>query len=284
MTEPKISISCPTTYTSSIDEDIANYSAAGATGIGLWEYKLTAGRDGEVLEKMQEAGLQATLCCSSVPSVIVDPFFAEPVDPADRVKVMCDAVRRFALFEPAAILITTGEPGSYEEAVARRIVVDGLKVVADVAGELGITLGLEPYRKTSGTLVTTMPEVLDLADEVGAPNIKIIMDAWHFWDLPGILDDLATNVNRLVGVQLSDWREPTRSWCDRVLPGEGTIDLHAVLGTLTKAGFDGWYDVEVFSDNGLFGNDYPDSVWHRPAAEVARQSVENVRRIWSESR
>jgi sugar phosphate isomerase/epimerase len=284
MTEPKISISCPTTYTATIDEDIENFAAAGATGIGLWEYKLGTGRDAEILDEMRAAGLAATLCCAEVPSVIPDPFFATPADPAERVEAMCAAVRRFAPFEPAGILVTTGEPGTYEEAEARRIVVDGIKVVAAFAADLGITLGLEPYRKTSGTLVTSLPETVAMVEEIGAPNVKIIVDAWHAWDLPGIHDDLKTYADRFVGVQLNDWREPTRGWCDRVLPGEGSIDLHGFLGALNAAGYDGWYDVEVFSDDGRFGNDYPDSVWRRPAAEVARDSVANVRRIWSESR
>ena len=280
MTDPKISISCPTTYTATIEEDIVNYSAAGATGIGLWEYKLGGRDDAEVLDLMQEHGLEATLCCAQVPSVIVDPFFAKPAAPEDRIVAMCEAVRRFARFRPAGILITTGAPGDYDPAEARRIVVEGLKQVAEVAGEHDITLGLEPYRKTSGTLVTTMKETMEMADEIGRPNVRLIMDAWHFWDVDGILDDLRDHGDRIVGVQLSDWRVSTRGWCDRVLPGDGTIDLRAVFRALEEGGYDGWYDVEIFSDNGLFGNDYPDSVWHRPADEVSRESVSKTLDLW----
>ena len=53
------------------------------------------------------------------------------------------------------------------------------------------------------------------------------------------------------------------------------------IDPLAGAGWDGWYDVEVFSDNGLFGNDYPDSVWSRPAAEVARDSVAKFMHLWN---
>jgi sugar phosphate isomerase/epimerase len=49
---------------------------------------------------------------------------------------------------------------------------------------------------------------------------------------------------------------------------------------LEAGGYNGWYDIEIFSDNGLFGNDYPDSVWHRPAAEVARESVAKTLELW----
>jgi sugar phosphate isomerase/epimerase len=229
---------------------------------------------------MQAAGLTATLCCPEVPSLVPDPFFAEPADPDARLDALTAAIKRFARFQPAAILVTTGQPGDYGLERAREIVIEKLKPAADAAGEAGITLGIEPYRQTSGTLVTTLPEVLELVDAVGRPNVKVIVDAWHYWDIPGGLDDLAANAGRVVGFQVSDWREPTRGWCDRVLPGDGSIDLRAMLRTLAGAGWDGWYDVEVFSDNGLFGNDYPDSVWARPAAEVARDSVTKFMHLW----
>jgi sugar phosphate isomerase/epimerase len=278
---PKISISCPTTYTATILEDIQNYSAAGAAGIGLWEYKLAGHDDAEVKEAMDAAGLAATLCCPEVPSLIPDPFFAEPADPDARLAALSQAIRRFSRFNPAGILVTTGEPGPYTPAEAKRLVIERLKPAADVAGEAGTALGLEPYRQTSGTLATTLPEILEIADAVGRPNVKVIIDVWHYWDVPDGLTELAQNVDRLVGVQLNDWREPTRSNCDRLLPGDGTIDLRAFFRTLTGAGYDGWYDVEVFSDNGLFGDNFPDSVWARPAADVARDSVSKVLQLWT---
>lgn len=277
---PRISISCPTTYGATIHEDIRNYSAAGATGIGLWEYKLDGCDDGAIKEALDEAGLAATLCCGKVPSLIPDPFFAEPADPDSRLAALIGNIRRFARFNPAGILVTTGEPGGYELAEAKRIVMERLKPAADAAGELGITLGIEPYRQTSGTLVTTLPEVLEMIDAVGRPNVGVIIDVWHYWDVPDGLAQLAASVDRLAGIQLSDWRQPTRGWADRVLPGDGTIDLRAFLATLDRAGYDGWYDVEIFSDDGRFGNDYPDSVWRRPPAEVARDSVAKVQHLW----
>jgi sugar phosphate isomerase/epimerase len=279
---PKISISCPTTYTATIFEDIRNYSAAGATGIGLWEYKIADGDDGKVKDAMDAAGLAATLCCPTVPSLIKDLGFPEPADPDERLAALTTSIRRFAPFNPAGILVTTGDPADYGGvAEGKRLVIERLKPAADVAGELGITLGIEPYRQTSGTLVTTMPEVLELVDAVGRPNVKVIIDVWHYWDVPDGLTALAENVGRLVGIQLNDWREPTRSWCDRLLPGDGIIDIRAFFRALTGAGYDGWYDVEVFSDNGLFGNNYPDSVWARPADEISRDSVSKVLQLWN---
>jgi sugar phosphate isomerase/epimerase len=281
----KISISSPTTYGARIDEDIDNYADAGATGIGLWEFKFGEGRDEEILEHMTARGLTATLCCPTVPSIIPDPVFHSPATPKERTDALCASIRRLAKFGPAGILCVSGPQGEYETAAeARRVVVEGLRIAADVAGENGTYIGLEPYRVASGTLITTMDETLAMVDEIGSPNVKLIMDAWHFWDLPNIFEDLSANVDKLVGVQLSDYRDPTRSWCDRVLPGDGVIDTRGLFRALEDAGYDGWYDIEVFSDDGRYGNKYEDSLWLQPAADVARRGVEQVKQLWEARR
>ena len=279
MTYPRLSISECTTYTASFDEDLAAYSAAGAEGIGLWEYKLPKGDDDRLRDAVGKSKLKPTLCVPMVPCIVPDPFFREPQDPASRRKELCAAIRRLAAFDPVAVMVLPGAPGD-DPAATRRSVVDGLRAAADAAGEVGVTLGLEALRKTSGSLVTTLPETVELIEEIGAPNIRIIYDTWHFWDVPGVLEHLRAHVDRLIGIQVNDWREPPRSWCDRVLPGAGIIDLPAIFGALEGAGYAGWYDVEIFSDNGLFGNAYPDSLWNVEASELARRAVRSFRATW----
>jgi sugar phosphate isomerase/epimerase len=88
---------------------------------------------------------------------------------------------------------------------------------------------------------------------------------------------------------VSDWREPTRGWADRVLPGDGVADLPAILGALDSVGFNGagwsgFYDLEIFSDNGAFGSAYPDSLWDLDAAELARRGRSAFAQVWSTRR
>lgn len=280
---PNLSIAVVTTYSAPIETDIAAYEAAGADGIGVWEFKLPKnGADAPVLDAIRSAGLRATLCCGTVPSVFADTFFTEPSDPAERVKAMCASIERLAPFDPVAFLVVTGDPRSRDAGEMRRVTVDGLRTVAQFAADHGIILGLEPYRQDAGSLVTTLPDTVGLIDEIGEPNVKIIADTWHFWDLPGIEDDLRRYVAHLVGVQVNDRREPFRGWADRRLPGDGFFDHHAFLGALEAAGYDGWYDVEVFSDDGRFGDEIEDSVWKRDPYEVARETVTTFRRLWDQ--
>jgi sugar phosphate isomerase/epimerase len=80
-------------------------------------------------------------------------------------------------------------------------------------------------------------------------------------------------------VHVSDRREPTRSHFDRVLPGDGVLDLAAAFRAVEASGYDGWYDVEIFSDNGAFGDSFPDSLWDVDAAVLARRARESVERV-----
>src|SRR5262249_53777497 len=93
-----------------------------------------------------------------------------------------------------------------------------------------------------------------------------------------VVDEIAEHADRFVGVHVADWREPTRSWCDRVLPGTGAAGLPALLAAVEAAGWNGFYDVEIFSDNGAFGDAWPDSLWDVPADELARRAQEAVAR------
>ena len=69
-----------------------------------------------------------------------------------------------------------------------------------------------------------------------------------------------------------------------MLPGDGIMDLPLIFGTLEQAGYDGWYDVEVFSDNGLFGDAYPDSLWDVETGLLARRAVDSFRKVWDARR
>jgi sugar phosphate isomerase/epimerase len=82
-----------------------------------------------------------------------------------------------------------------------------------------------------------------------------------------------SHADRVYGVHVADRREPIRSDFDRGLPGDGS---RAAVRTRVEAGYDGWFDVEVMSDDGTFGDAFPDSLWALPAEEIARRAVESM--------
>jgi sugar phosphate isomerase/epimerase len=121
---------------------------------------------------------------------------------------------------------------------------------------------------------------VELIDEVGSPALGIQFDVWHLWNTPDLFEEIAAHSDRFAGVHVNDWREPTRGWADRVLPGDGVADVPAILGALDRAGWDGFYDLEIFSDNGAFGNAYEGSLWDVQPTELAARSRESFTQCW----
>ena len=80
-------------------------------------------------------------------------------------------------------------------------------------------------------------------------------------------------------MHVCDRREPTRGWADRALPGDGGADVPSILRALDDAGWDGLYDIEIFSDDGTFGNDVPGLVLGGAAGGDARTRTRRVRAV-----
>jgi len=277
------SISQVTTLTASFFEDLDAYGKAGAAGIGIWELKLPDGGDAEALEAFEASGLGSAAGVPLFPSILPLPLMEGPSDPRERVEAICASIHRLAPFGPSGIVCLTGPAQDRDPDEARAIVVDGLRTIASEAESAGLRVGLEPINRVGGenwTIVSSIPEAVELLDAADHPALGLQLDTWHLWDSDTLLDDIQHNADRFVGVHVADVREPTRSWADRVLPGDGVADLPAILGALDAAGWDGFYDVEIFSDNGTFGNAWPDSLWDVPAEDIAHRCRESFRRTW----
>jgi sugar phosphate isomerase/epimerase len=282
---PLFSAAGATTLKLSFEEDLAVLQQAGVEGIGLDEAKL---RDDRVdLDRFRASGLRASLCFPSTPSILPLPHWPGLDDPGARIDDMCRGVRRLAPFEPATCVCSTGPPGNYEQEEAMEVVVTGIRQVARAAADVGVMIAVEPMHISIAgdwSLIATVPETVELLARVDEPNTGILFDVWHLWDSPDVLRHLRLHARRILGVHVDDWRDPTRGWCDRVLPGDGVADLPGILGALDEGGFDGWFDLEIFSDDGTFGESYPDSLWKLDPVELIRAGREQFMRAWRERR
>jgi sugar phosphate isomerase/epimerase len=282
---PRLSVSQITTLRSSFAEDVRDYAAAGLDGIGVWELKLGEGADAEALEALAASGLESAAAIPAVPSVLPLPLLGGPEDPAERVDAFCRSLERLAPFNPTSIVCLTGTGLGRDADDARAIAVAGLATIAAEAERLGLRIGLEPYQRVGGaewTLVSSIPEAVELIRDAGdSPALGIQFDSWHLWNTPTLYDDIEREIDRFAGVHIADYREPTRGWADRSLPGHGVGDVPGILRALDAAGWAGLYDIEIFSDDGTFGADYPDSVWAAPATETLEQARAAFDQCWS---
>jgi sugar phosphate isomerase/epimerase len=264
------------TLAASFTDDLHAYAAAGADGIGIWEIKL----GDESLAEFRASGLGSATAVPTVPSIHPLPLLPGPATVRERIDALLRSLDVLAAYEPAAILCFTG-PGDRETAVR------GVREVAREAERLGLRLAVEPFQREgieSWSILNTLGDAAAFVDEVGSDAVGIQFDVWHLWNSADVLDEIPRHAHLIAGVHVNDWREATRGWADRALPGEGVADLPALLGVLEDVGWDGFYDLEIFSDNGTFGSAYPDSLWDLDAVELARRGREAFFNCWSKRR
>jgi sugar phosphate isomerase/epimerase len=60
---------------------------------------------------------------------------------------------------------------------------------------------------------------------------------------------------------------------DRVLPGQGILDLRALFGRLEEHGYRGLYSIEMFSEE----------LWAMPAEQAAQQMYDSLLPLCDES-
>jgi len=127
--------------------------------------------------------------------------------------------------------------------------------IADVLARSHCRLGLEflgplQIRKRGRyEFIWKMNEMLEFAKECGS-NVGLTLDAWHWHHAGGTPEDIiAAGKDRIVVVHFDDAaRLPPEQVRDneRLLPGEGVIDLTGFLSSLRRIRYEDGLSVEVF--------------------------------------
>jgi sugar phosphate isomerase/epimerase len=152
------------------------------------------------------------------------------------------------------VVLSATSPLAKEE--QRKLVVDRMSAVSEVLQKQNLRLGLEflgpLYMHLAGPgrdggparvpFIWTLPETVALAKDCG-PNLGAILDVWHWHHSGGTVQDiLDAGESRIVHVHISDAKAtPPEDVRDnqRVMPGEGIIDLVGFLQALKKIGYAG---------------------------------------------
>lgn len=267
--QPKFAVSDGTTYHAPFIEELVAYPKAGIQGLGLWEFKLEGDRDQERADAMKEAGLAATYCFPLNPGIFTgNGHFAHPKDPAARLQSLKESVKRFAIYQPEAVCILAGAPQGGDVVESRKRVVAAFKEVAAIAKDSGVKLAVEVISPGSaGSLCQNIPDAANLIADVGAEDtIGILLDNWHIADEP--LENITKYIDAIAGIQVCDKAADSKGRFDRAFPGQGVLDVEGVIRTAHQAGYRGWYELEIFSDDGTFGEPLDDSKWQWPIERV----------------
>lgn len=127
--------------------------------------------------------------------------------------------------------------------------IDHLREAGEVARPYGITLMLE-FTRTS-TFIGSLSTALELVRAANHPNVRVMMDTYHFWGGVSKFEDLdLLHPGELHHLHFEDTpAEPPRELLeqkDRVLPGQGIAPLRRIVEALKRKKYAGPASVEMF--------------------------------------
>lgn len=109
------------------------------------------------------------------------------------------------------------------------------------AERLGVVLAVEPE---PGLLIENVDDMLALIDRMGSEHLRVNLDVGHAFltetDVPAAIHRLG---ELIVAAHIEDMPAGEHR---HLVPGEGDMDLPAVLHALDDVGFGGWLTVDLF--------------------------------------
>ena len=253
-----------------LPEAVAAAARHGFAGVAPWRDMVEETGIAEAARIFAGSGLRVTgYCRGGLFGSGGVAKFQEAVD--DNRRMIDEAV---AIGAECIVVIGGGlAPGSRDLPAARALFADGLAAVLPHARAAGVPLALEPmhpmYAADRGC-VTTLKEMLDIADALGNDGLGIAVDTYHVWWDPELAPQLARAGRRIIAHHICDWLVPTRHLLnDRGMMGDGVIDFPAIRRMMEAAGYRGIQEVEIFSEDW----------WSRPGDEVLATAVERFRTV-----
>jgi sugar phosphate isomerase/epimerase len=133
-------------------------------------------------------------------------------------------------------------PRQQDPVTAWTLLMDGLERVLTAAGRLGVEIAVEPE---GGMLVERLDDFFTLSRRLGdPPGLGLTLDLGHCAAVePGPIEDsIRRGADRLLHVHAKDMR---RRGAERLMLGDGDLDLRAAVRGLAATGYGGLVAVEL---------------------------------------
>ena len=265
MRRDQFAINAVSTQGGSLEESLAAYSEAGFRQV---EFRLGPIKDwigahslAEFKDLLTDQGIRA-----------IGGFEAQAL-------VFADEATRAANFElhrqnaelldalgGGTLVIGTDAPAQPQD--------DVLDVIGQALGELilsfpeSVQMALE---FNWSPVVRSLKSAYLVALAADHPRVGILFDPAHYHCTPSKLEDLTPEVAaRILHIHVDDMRDKPgdQSQCnsDRVLPGQGCLDLRELFGRIEAAGYRGWFSIELFNHD----------LWALPPARAAKLMYDSL--------
>ncbi len=260
-------LNASTICTTPVLSQIEVAAEAGYSAIELWHDHIDAhlragGSLAEIRRSLDDHGL-------AVPTTIYLAGWFQPAGP-EHVKAL-DEVRR-RLEQSAAVGAASAIAGPPPGQADRDL---GAKHYAELL-ELGKSFGVKPAFEYLGFVddINTIDDAIDIIQRSGHPDATVVVDPFHCWRGGGPISSLGKL--RSDQIAISHFNDApaspdasTQQDSDRVLPGDGAIDLKFYCDQLTAIGYDRYLSLELFRAD----------LWAKDPLDVARVGLEKMKQV-----
>lgn len=264
----RLCIHTMTTKPWSLREAIDGYVRAGVPGITVWRRHLDPLGAKEAAKMLRDAELTVVSLCRG-------GFF--PAETHAKRRAAIDDNKRAiddadAIGAPLVVLVCGAVPGM-PLAEARKQIIDGIAQVLEHAQQARVKLGIEPLHPMyadSRSAVNTLEQANNMVTALQSQWVGVTVDVYHVWWDPYLQNEIARAGKSIFSFHVCDWRVPTRDILnDRAIMGDGCINIPQIRGWVESAGFEGYVEVEIFSDE-LWGYEQSDVVERIKRAFVSK--------------
>lgn len=233
----------------------------GVDGVGVFRPCLEELGPAAVSLILDRAGLRPTSVC-----VVLGLTGADGERRRARVEDARRALRQAGDLG-APLVIVAGGPGDRPASRVLAELEDQIAILAADADREGVRLLLEPLHPALAHLsvLTSLRDACRVASRYR--HVGVVLDTWHVWSEPGLLETARAHAGSIDVVHLSDWR-PGPFTERRALPGEGVMNLAALGSALRDVLMDAWWELEVIDE---------DAAGPEPQRQLMRDGVRAAR-------
>jgi len=241
----------------SVSQAVEGCVRHGIPSIALWRHKIDEAGLASCVRSVKDAGLRVSSVCRG-------GMFPSPTA-AGRQKNLEDNYRdvdEAATLGADSLVLVVGGGAEVGLAEARKMVADGVAALVPYARRHGVKLGLEPLHPmyaAERSVLVTIGQALELASAFAPEEVGLILDVFHIWWDPQVLDLIEQSRGRIYGFHVNDWLVPLPDLLlGRGMMGDGVIDNRMLRVAVDQAGYAGPIEVEIF--NRILWDTDPDEV------------------------
>ncbi len=245
----------------SLAECIQGLARHQVGGISVWREKLHETGVAEAARLIEDHGLSVSgLCFAGMITSVDEAEAARALDEVRR------AIDEAAAIKARCLVFVAGgvDPRARDLAATRARALERVASLIPHARQAGVKIGLEPLHPMlcgHRSVLSTLGIANDWCDALDAEDvIGIAVDTYAVWWDPDLEAQIARAGSRICAFHISDWLADTRDLrLDRGMMGDGLIDIPAIRRMVQAAGYEGQFEVEIFSERNWWKRD-PDEV------------------------